>query len=144
MMLRDAIDSYVEWRGDHGAKLDTSAHVLHLFGRHVGESVDCGSVTDADVLGILAGNGRVTRYRANKQGALSGFYCYAISRGLVARSPVPEPQNEPRMPRSAPPHVFSREELRRLFGAIDVSRKRSVQLDANTLRALLLPKGNLK
>ncbi len=138
MMLRDAIDSYVEWRRDHGAKFDTSAHVLHLFGRHVGESVDCGSVTDADVLGFLAGNGRLTRYRANKHGALSGFYRYAISRGLVARSPVPEPQNEPRKPRSEPPYVFSREELRRLFGVIDVSRKRSVQLDADTLRALLL------
>ena len=32
----------------------------------------------------------------------------------------------------------SRDELRRLFGAIDISRQRPVQLDADTLRALLL------
>ena len=32
----------------------------------------------------------------------------------------------------------SHDELRRLFGAIDISRQRPVQLDADTLRALLL------
>ena len=138
MTLRDAIDSYVAWRRDHGAKFDSSARVLHLFGRHVGESVDFGSVTDAAVLGFLAGNGRLTQYRANKHGALSGFYRYAVSRGLVARSPLPAPENEPRKPRPAPPYVFSREELRRLFGAIEASRQRPTQLDADTLRALLL------
>ena len=138
MILRDAIESYVAWRRSHGAKFDTSARVLHGFGRHVGESVDCNSVTAADVLGFLAGDGRLTRTRANKHGALNGFYRYAISRGLATRSPVPEPQNEPRKPRSAPPYVFSREELRRLFGAIDACCQRSVQLNADTLRALLL------
>ena len=138
MIIRDAIDSYVAWRRAHGAKFDTSARMLYRFGRHVGESTDCDSVADADVLGFLAGNGRLTRYRANKHGALAGFYRYAISRGLVARSPLPAPEDEPRKPRSAPPYVFSREELQRLFGAIDVSRQRPVQLDADTLRALLL------
>ena len=138
MILRDAIDSYVAWRRDHGAKFDSGARVLHRFGRHVGEIIDCGSVTDADVLAFLAGDGTLTRHRANKHSALSGFYRYAISRGLVARSPVPAPEDEPRRPRLAPPYVFAREELQRLFGAIDVSCQRSVQLDANTLRALLL------
>ena len=138
MTLRDAIDSYVAWRRDHGAKFDAGAHVLHRFGRHVGESVDCGSVTAADVLAFLAGSGRLTRHRANKHSALNGFYRYAVSRGLVARSPLPAPEDEPRKPRSAPPYVFSREELRRLFGAIDASCRRPVQLDADTLRALLL------
>ena len=138
MILRDAIESYVAWRRSHGAKFNTSAWVLHAFGRHVGESVDCESVTAADVLGFLAGKGPLTRTRTNRYGALKGFYRYAISRGLIARSPLPAREDEPRTPRSAPPYVFSREELRRLFGAIDVSRKRPVQLDADTLRALLL------
>ena len=138
MILRDAIESYVAWRWAHGAKFDTSAYVLHSFGRHVGESVDCGSVTDADVLGFLAGNGRSTRHRANKHGALPGFYRYAISRDLVAGSPLPAREDEPRTPRSAPPYVFSREELQRLFGTIEASRKRPTKLDTDTLRALLL------
>ena len=65
---------------------------------------------------------------------LAGFYRYAISRGYAARSPLPAPEDEPRTPRSAPPYVYSRDELRRLFGAIDISRQRPVQLDADTLR----------
>ena len=138
MKLQDAIDAYVDWRRAHGAKFDAGARLLRRFCRHVGGSVDCGSVSDADVLGFLAGRGPLTKSRANKYGALAGFYRHAISRGHAARSPLPTPDDEPRMPEPAPPYVFSRDELLRLFGAVEVSRKRPVQLDANTLRALLL------
>ncbi len=138
MTLQDAIDRYVAWRQAHGAKFDTSAHMLHDFSRHVGGNIDCGAVADADVLSFLAGNGRLTRYRANKYGVLTGFYRYAISRGYAARSPLPAAADEPRKPPSAPPYVYSHEELRRLFGAIDSSLQRAVRLDADTLRALLL------
>ena len=96
------------------------------------------AVREADVLAFLAGEGPLTRYRANKYGALAGFYRYAISRGHAARSPLPAPDDEPRQPRSAPPYVYSHVELQRIFGAIDVSRKHPVQLDGDTLRALLL------
>ena len=112
--------------------------MLHYFSKHVGGNLDCRSVADADVLDFLAGNGQLTRYRANKYGALTGFYRYASSRGYAARSPLPAPEDEPRKPRSAPPYVYSGDELRRLFGAIDSSRQRPVQFDADTLRTLLL------
>ena len=138
MILQDAINQYIAWRQDHGAKFETSAYMLHYFSRHVGGSRDCGSVTESDVLKFLAGKGPLSRYRANKYGALSGFYRYAISRGHMARSPLPPPEEEPRQPRSTPPYVFCRDELRCLFGAIDISRKRPVQLDADTLHMLLL------
>ena len=138
MTLQHAIDRHVAWRRAHGAKFDTSAHTLYCFSKRVGGNIDCGSVDDADVLSFLAGNGRLTRHRANKYSALAGFYRYAISRGYAARSPLPAAEHEPRTPRSKPPYVFSPDELRRLFGAIDVSRQRPVQLDAATLRALLL------
>ncbi len=138
MILQDASDRYVAWRQAHGAKFDTSARVLHYFSRHVGENIDCGTVADEDVLSFLAGNGQLTRYRANKYSALAGFYRYAISRGYAEQSPLPASEDEPRKPCSAPPYVYSHDELRRLFGAIDISRQRPVQLDADTLRALLL------
>ena len=73
MMLRDAIESYVAWRRSPGARFDSSVRMLHGFGRHVGESVGCNSVTTADVLGFLAGDGRLTRNRANKHGTLNWF-----------------------------------------------------------------------
>ena len=138
MMLRDAVERYVSWRRAHGAVFDSSAWILHCFCRRVGGNVDCDAVREADVLAFLAGEGPLTRYRANKYGALAGFYRYAISRGFAARSPLPAPDDEPRRPRLAPPYVYSHEELQRIFGAIDVSRKHPVQLDVDTLRTLLL------
>lgn len=39
---------------------------------------------------------------------------------------------------SSPSYIYSREELERLFGAIDISRKRAIRLDADTFRTLLL------
>ena len=138
MILRDAITDYIAWRQAHGAKFHSSASVLHCFCKHVGGHTGCDAVAEADVLGFLAGNGSLTRYRANKYGALAGFYRYAISRGYARRSPLPARDDEPKRPRPAAPHVYSRNELQRLFSAIDVSRRRAFRLDADTLRALLL------
>ena len=61
----------------------------------------------------------------------------AITSAIAASRP---PRYTPRCssPLPAPPYVYSRNELQRLFGAIDASRQRSVQLGADTLRALLL------
>ena len=138
MILRDAITDYIAWRQAHGAKFHSSASVLHCFCKHVGGHTGCDAVAEADVLGFLAGNGSLTRYRANKYGALAGFYRYAISRGYARRSPLPARDDEPKRPRPAASHVYSRNELQRLFSAIDVSRRRAFRLDADTLRALLL------
>ena len=138
MTLLETIDAYIDWRRTHGAKFITSARVLHQFCTRVGDDIDCDAVREADVLGFLAGKGPLTRSRANRYGALAGFYRYAISRGHAARSPLPARDDEPREPRSAPPYVFPRDELQRLFGAVDTSPQHSVQLDADTLRTLLL------
>ena len=138
MTLLDAIDAYVDWRRAHGARFIRSAYLLHQFCKHVGGDIDCGAVGEEDVLGFLAGNGPLTGYRARKYGTMAGFWHYAISRGHAARSPLPARDDEPRKPEQTPPYVFSRDELQRLFEAIDISRQRSVQLDADTLRALLL------
>ena len=138
MTLRDSIERYIAWRRAHGAKFVTSAGLLHCFCKHVGGNLDCDAVGEAEVLSFLAGNGPLTRSRANKYGALAGFWRYAISRGDATRSPLPALDDEPRKPRSALPYVYSHDELRRLFRAIDVRWQRPVQLDRDTLRALLL------
>ena len=138
MSIRDAVEHYIAWRRAHGAKFDAGTHLLHQFCRHVGGNIGCGAIAEEDVLGFLAGRGPLTRRRAVKYSTLAGFYRYAISRGYAASSPLPARDDEPRPPPSAPPYVYSRNELQRLFGAIDVTRQRSVQLDSDTLRALLL------
>ena len=138
MILRDAVNNYIAWCQTHGARFRASAWTLRCFCKHVGDNIGCGAVAEADVLSFLAGNGPLTGHRANKYGTLAGFYRYAISRDYASRSPLPARDDEPRRPRSTPPYVYSRNELQRLFGTIDISRQRATQLDADTLRALLL------
>lgn len=138
MTLRDAVNAYIAWRRSHGAKFDAGACLLYRFRDHVGGDIGCDAVARDDVLDFLAGNGPLTPYRSYKYSALAGFYRYAISRGHLVRSPLPAREDEPRRPRTAPPYVYSRKELRCLFGAIDAARQRSIQLDADTLRTLLL------
>ncbi len=137
MTLREAFDQYIAWRQTHGAKYKSGAGILHHFLKSVDGEADCDAVTTAQVLAFLAGEGPLTRHRENKHYALAGFYRYAISRGYASHSPLPD--NEPRPPASAPPHIYSRDELRRLFDfdAIEVRRRSAVQLDAATFRTLL-------
>ena len=72
MTLLEAVDAYVGWRRAHGARFITSAWLLRRFCTHVGGDIDCGAVREEDVLGFLAGNGPLTRYRAGKRGTLAG------------------------------------------------------------------------
>jgi site-specific recombinase XerD len=138
MTLREAIEQYIVWRRAHGAKFTTGANLLRHFLGYADGDAACDAVTTAQVLAFLAGKGPLTRHRENKYCALTGFWRHAISRGHAARSPLPD--NEPRSPLRAPPYIYSREELRRLFDPanVEISRRGAVQLDALTFRTLLL------
>ena len=138
MTLREAIEQYILWRQAHGAKFTTARNLLRQFLRHADGDAECDAVTMAQVLAFLAGEGPVTRHRENKNYALAGFWRYAISRGYARCSPLPD--NEPRSPLRAPPYIYARDELRRLFDstAVEISRRGARQLDAVTFRTLLL------
>jgi site-specific recombinase XerD len=138
MILRVAIDHYVAWRRAHGARFNTAAGALYQFCKSVPEHVCCDAVTETEVRRFLAGTGPLTRWRAAKYGALAGFYRYAISRGYATRSPLPAAHEEPREPSSRQPYIYSREELRHLFEAVDISRKHAVRLDGDTFGTVLL------
>ena len=138
MNLREAVDAYIAWRRAHGARFVTGARILHQFCRHAGDGIGCSGVGAEVVLGFLAGKGPLTPARSKKFSALAGFYRYAISRGHAGHSPLPATEDEPRRPQPAPPHVYSREELRHLFSAVESSRHGAVQLDAETMKTLLL------
>lgn len=135
-MLRDAVYQYIAWRRAHGAKFDGGAYILQRFLKSVDVDISCDAVTEPQTSSFLAGNGILTRYRADKYSVLSGFYRYAVSRGYANASPLSD--DEPRSPRSPPPYVYSHDELRRLFASIEVSQRRAFKLDAETFRTLLL------
>ena len=138
MTLCDAINQFIVWRQAHGTKFEPQADILKLFLECLDRDVGCDTVTRAQVRAFLAGQGPLTRYRAMKYSVLSGFYRYAISRGYVTHSPLPARETEPKAPASAPPYVYTDDELRCLFSKIDVARKRAHKLDAHTFRMLLL------
>ena len=138
MKLRYAIEHYVAWRQAHGVKFLTARNLLRQFLRHADGDAGCDAVTSAQVLAFLAGTGPVTRHRENKHYALAGFWRYAISRGYALLSPLPESERRP--PLQAPPHIYSREQLQRLFDPdhIDAALQGSRQLDPGTFRTLLV------
>ena len=137
MILREAIERYVLWRQAHGAKFTTGASLLRRFLDHADGDAACDAVTTVQVLAYLA-EVPPTRHRVNRYYALAGFWRHAISRGHAARSPVPD--EAPRSPVRAPPYIYSRDELARLFdrATVEASRRGAVQLDAMTFRTLLL------
>jgi site-specific recombinase XerD len=138
MILREAIERYVLWRRAHGAKFTIGANLLRAFLDHADGDGACDAVTTGQVLAYLAGEAPPTRHRENKRYALAGFWRYAISRGHAACSPIPV--DAPRSPVRAPPFIYSRDELARLLNPaiVEASRRGAVQLDAATLRTLLL------
>ena len=138
MTLREAVDHYVAWQRDHGAKFRSSAETLDTFCRRIGEDRDCDAVGEDDIRRFLAGKGALTRTRAVKYGTLAGFYSFALSRGHVSRIPMPPREAEPRPPKVAPPFIFTHEELQRLFKAAGGGRRRCPKLDAETFRTFLL------
>jgi site-specific recombinase XerD len=65
---------------------------------------------------------------------LNRFYRFAITRGLVKRSPLPK--QSPKVATSFAPHIYTEEELRRLLEAVTSERTRS--LSPVAMRTLLL------
>lgn len=136
MTLQAAVEQYLAWRQARGTSLTSGASVLRLYARSMGANVECDAVGADQANAFLAGTGPLTRTRAVKRSALNGFYRYALGRGLATHSPLPA--DEPPEPASAPPYIYSQDELRRLFAAVEPSRRRAAQLDAPTFRTLLL------
>jgi site-specific recombinase XerD len=138
MILRETIEHYILWRQAHGARFLTAANLLRRFLEYADGDAACDAAPTARVLAFLAGKGSLTRHRQNKYYVLAGFWRYAISRGYASRSPLPD--NEPRSPVRAPPYIYLRDELRRLFdpATVEMSRRGAVQLNALTFRTLLL------
>ena len=138
MTLREAVDRYVAWQRDHGAKFRSSAETLDAFCRRIGENRDCATVGEDEIRRFLAGKGVLTRTRAVKYGTLAGFYRFALSRSHVSRIPMPPREAEPRPPEVAPSFIFTHEQLQRLFRAAGGGRRRCPKLDADTFRTFLL------
>jgi len=83
------IAQYGALRKAMGEHFDRAESVLKTFGRQMEPDSDIEDIHADRVAAFLAGTGPVTRYWHRKHGVLRGLYTYAISRGIVAASPLP-------------------------------------------------------
>jgi integrase len=113
MLLKDLIEQYIVYRKCLGEKCRTNGTYLRAFSKFMGKTTLITSVTAEQVKKFLYGNGPVTSAWHIKYAALSGFYCYAISREYVKASPLPT--DLPKRPPHFVPYIYTREELKKVF-----------------------------
>jgi site-specific recombinase XerD len=85
---------------------------------------------------FLAGKGPLTASWHVRYNALRGFYRYAVSRKLVATSPLPDVI--PKRPPAFQAYIYSHAELKRLSKSIESCRRRRSDIDSPLLRCLFL------
>ena len=137
MTLQAAIEQYVAWRQARGSKFASGTSILRQYARSVDDDIECNAVRPEQARAFLTGAGPLTRTRSVKRSALNGFYRYALGRGLATRSPLPA--DEPPEPESAPPyiyspddlHIYSPDDLHSLFAAVEPCRRRAASMDGS-------------
>ena len=135
MNLADAIDSYIRAKRAQGAIYQTIEPLLRSFVRSVGD-IPVEEVSTEAIRTFVRGRGPATRWRANKHSALRNFFQHLVDRAQLSSSPVTDPP--PRVRRDFVPHIYSREEMRRLLDATFILEDRSRPLWPHTFRTFLL------
>ncbi|MFY9328847.1 MAG: tyrosine-type recombinase/integrase [Georgfuchsia sp.] len=134
MTSSELIKVYLAARRAHGVKLTSRGRILYKFARDTGDR-PLAEVTPEEVAAFLRGRVLSSTW-TNRYATVAGLYRFAIARGYVARSPLPE--NPPKLPPPLTPYVYSREELHRLLGATSILESPISPLRALTYRTLLL------
>ena len=138
MKLAQLIAQYVTFRKSLGQDFESDGRRLRTFSRFVGESAEIDSVRPSQVAAFLTGRKPITRYWHLKYRTLRGFFSYAVTRGYLSTSPLPA--TIPKPPARFVPHVYSREELRRLLDGTAAYQKHQTRIvmEPHTFRAILL------
>jgi len=116
MNLQAICERYAAFRKTLGERFKTNGSQLNAFCRAIGPNIDIAEVSPEKVNAFLVGTGPLTTSWYVRHNALLGFYRYAISRGLVATSPLPLA-----VPKQLPafqPYIYSPVELRRILDSI--------------------------
>jgi integrase/recombinase XerD len=134
MTSSELIKAYLAARRAHGVKLTTGERTLYQFARETGDR-PLAEVTPEEVATFLRGSALSATW-TTKHGLLAGLYRFAIARGHVAVSVLPE--QRPKLPPPLTPYVYSPDELQRLLDATAVLESPLSPLQALTYRTLLL------
>lgn len=135
MTALEVIDAYLAARRSLGVRLEREGRYLHQFAREV-SNVSLSDVTPEAVSRFLRGRGAPTTTWKVKKSSLAGLYRYAIGRGIVTVSPLPD--HPPKFSPPQTPYVYSPAEVQRLLDATAVLDHPASRLQAMTYRTLLL------
>lgn len=138
MKLTQLIAQYVAFRKSLGQDFESDRRRLATFSRFVGESAEIDSVKPPQVAAFLTGREPITGYWHLKYRTLRGFFSYAVTRGYLSTSPLPA--TVPKLPARFVPHIYSREELRRLLDDTTSYQKHKTRIvmEPHTFRTILL------
>ena len=104
MNLQSLIEQFIAYRQSLGEQWPSNCH-FRAFGRFIGADVEVADVSPEQVNSFLAGAGPITLTWHIKLGSLRSFYQYAVSRGYVAKAPLPTVL--PKRPPTFVPYVYS-------------------------------------
>jgi integrase/recombinase XerD len=135
MISDHVITAYLAARRARGVQLRSGARTLRQFARETGNR-PLDEVTPQEVAMFLRGHGALSATWKTKYGLLKGLYRFALTRGFVTSSPLP--QFLPKLPPPLTPYVYSLDELQRLLDATDVLHSPWSPLQAATYRTLLM------
>ena len=136
MTLANACEQYGAFRKTLGERFETNGRQLRAFCRFMGPDTTIADVSSDKVNVFLAGRGPLTASWHVRHNALRGFYRYAVSRGLVARSHLPDVI--PKRPPAFQPYIYSQAELRSLLDSIESCRRRRSDIGSPLFRCLFL------
>ena len=131
----DVITVYLTARRAQGVQIRSGARALRQFARETGDR-PLHDVTPQAVAMFLRGHGALSAAWTTKFRLLAGLYRFALARGYVAASPLP--QLKPKLPPPQTPYVYSPGELQRLLDATAAVSSPFSRLQAMTYRTLLL------
>lgn len=134
MTTSELIKVYLATRRAQGVKLTSSERLLYQFARETGDR-PLAEVTPEAVATFLRGRALSTTW-LSRYTILAGLYRFAITRGHIAKSAMPE--QRPILPPPHVPHIYSPDELRRLLDATAILESPISPLQALTYRTLLL------
>jgi integrase/recombinase XerD len=136
MTVHDLVTHYVTFRRTLGERCETNERMLRAFSRAVGPQTLVAGISAVAVSTYLNGKGPITSTWYCRYHALKGFFRFAVSRGHRADAPLPTVLPK----RSSPfiPHIYSRDELRRLLDAIPTDPGSRTRIEPCTFRAILL------
>lgn len=130
------VSLYLSHKRALGHRFHTEGFILRAFCKAAGDvpldNVEAGAVFD-----FLNGDGPVTETWVRKHHVLSGFYRFAIARGMAISAPLPRQIAIPAVPAFVP-YIYSKDELKRLIDAAPAACAGRCHIDHHVFRALLL------